>query len=40
MHSRLAAILFDGVRDPHGADVQALYVALHDAVTRNLEKSG
>jgi exosortase O len=33
----LVTILFDGVHDPHAADIQAFYTALHDAVARNLE---
>jgi hypothetical protein len=33
----LVTILFDGVHDPHAADIQALYIALHDAVAHNLE---
>ena len=32
----LVSILFDDVYDPHEADVEAFYVALHDAVARNL----
>jgi exosortase O len=32
----LISILFDGMYDPHDADVQAFYVALHDAVSANL----
>jgi exosortase O len=32
----LVAILFDNVADPRDADVEAFYVALHDAVTRHL----
>jgi exosortase O len=33
----LVTILFDGVHDPHAADVQAFYTALHDTVARSLE---
>ncbi len=33
----LVTILFDRVRDPHEADVQAFYLALHQAVQRHLE---
>jgi len=33
----LVAILFDDVYDPRDADVEALYIALHDAVARNLD---
>lgn len=33
----LVTILFDRVRDPHEADVQAFYLALHRAVQRHLE---
>jgi exosortase O len=32
----LVSILFDDVYDPHEADVEAFYIALHDAVARNL----
>ena len=35
----LVTILFDGVVDPHAADLQALYVALHGAVERGLGSS-
>ena len=34
----LVSILFDDVHDPHEADVEAFYVALHDAVARNLDQ--
>ncbi len=33
----LVTILFDGVHDPHATDIQAFYIALHDAVAHNLE---
>lgn len=33
----LITVLFDGVYDPHAADIQAFYTALHDAVARSLE---
>jgi len=33
----LVTILFDSVHDPHSADIQAFYTALHHAVARNLE---
>ena len=33
----LVTILFDGVHDPHAADIQAFYIALHDAVAHTLE---
>ncbi len=33
----LVSILFDSVYDPHDADVQAFYAALHDAVSANLK---
>jgi exosortase/archaeosortase family protein len=33
----LVTILFDSVHDPHTADIQTLYIALHNAVARNLE---
>jgi hypothetical protein len=36
-HWVLVTILFDGVRDPHSADVESFYVALHDAVARSFE---
>jgi hypothetical protein len=29
--------LFDGVHDPHTADMRAFYTALHDTVARSLE---
>jgi exosortase/archaeosortase family protein len=32
----LVTMLFDSVHDPHEADLQALHIALHDAVRRNL----
>jgi hypothetical protein len=32
----LISILFDDVYDPHDADVEAFYVALHEAVSANL----
>jgi exosortase O len=32
----LVSILFDDVHDPHNADVEAFYIALQDAVARNL----
>jgi exosortase O len=34
----LVSILFDDVYDPHEADVESFYVALHDAVARHLGK--
>jgi exosortase O len=34
----LVTMVFDGVRDPRDADVEALYGALHDAVARNLNE--
>ncbi len=34
----LVTILFDGVRDPRDPDVQALYVALHEAVASKLNR--
>jgi exosortase O len=34
----LVSILFDDVHDPRDADVEAFYIALHDAVARNLDK--
>jgi len=33
----LVTILFDGVHDPHAADIQAFYIALHDTVAHSLE---
>lgn len=33
----LVTVLFDGVHDPRDPDVQAFYVALHDAVARSFE---
>lgn len=33
----LVSILFDGVYDPHNADVHALYTELHNVVARGLE---
>jgi exosortase O len=33
----LVTILFDSVHDPHAADMQAFYIALHDTVARSLE---
>ena len=33
----LVSVLFDGVVDPHDADVPAFYLALHDAVAGGLE---
>jgi len=33
----LVTILFDGVHDPHAADIQAFYITLHDAVARSLD---
>ena len=33
----LVTVLFDGVHDPRDPDVQAFYIALHDAVGHNLE---
>lgn len=33
----LVTILFDSVHDPHAADIQAFYIALHDAVAQTLE---
>jgi exosortase O len=36
----LVTILFDGVVDPHAADVQALYLALHGVVERGLGRRG
>ena len=33
----LVSILFDGVYDPHAADVHALYAELHNVVARGLE---
>ncbi len=33
----LVSILFDGLQDPQEADLQALYLALHDSVQRYLE---
>lgn len=32
----LVSILFDGLADPHAADLEALYLAVHDAVVRGL----
>lgn len=34
----LVSILFDDVYDPRDADVEAFYIALHDAVARNLDQ--
>jgi exosortase O len=34
----LVSILFDAVYDSHDVDVEAFYVALHDAVARNLDQ--
>lgn len=33
----LVTILFDGVHDPHAADIRSFYTALHDAVAHSLE---
>ncbi|MDY7079202.1 MAG: exosortase O [Chloroflexota bacterium] len=33
----LVTIMFDTVQDPHASDIQAFYVALHDAVARSFE---
>jgi exosortase O len=33
----LVTILFDGVHDPNATDIQAFYIALHDAVAHSLE---
>jgi len=33
----LVTILFDGAHDPQATDIQALFIALHDAVARSLE---
>jgi exosortase O len=33
----LVTILFDGVYDPNATDIQAFYIALHDAVAHSLE---